>query len=291
MAGITIGELSQFVQLARSQAGTVQITDFDPLFAFVEDLLTSYGQLTPDIKAGLELAKQELKANLGLFQVGNNEFINSIDALLAKYPPATFVSDIPELSGIDLGTDGGTGTPSGLTVETINKLFSEVKVTYDAATKSVVVVGTGYQFQQTGIDRLKFDDGTVAFDTLGNAGQAYRLYQAAFERDPDVAGLGHWIKALDGGAVNLRSAANDFINSVEFIAKFGTPQTVDNSSYVELLYKHTLGRAAEQAGVNFWVDELEANRSNRAELLAQFSESNENKAQVAAEISDGIWFV
>jgi hypothetical protein len=77
MAGITIGELSQFVQLARSQAGTVQITDFDPLFAFVEELLTSYGQLTPDIKAGLELAKQELKANLGLFQVGNNEFINS----------------------------------------------------------------------------------------------------------------------------------------------------------------------------------------------------------------------
>jgi hypothetical protein len=39
----------------------------------------------------------------------------------------------------------------------------------------------------------------VALDVDGAAGQAYRLYQAAFDRAPDKNGLGYWINGwIDG---------------------------------------------------------------------------------------------
>lgn len=44
----------------------------------------------------------------------------------------------------------------------------------------------------TGIERLKFDDTMVTLDIYGSAGQAYRLYQAAFNRTPDLGGMGYW---------------------------------------------------------------------------------------------------
>jgi Ca2+-binding RTX toxin-like protein len=50
--------------------------------------------------------------------------------------------------------------------------------------------------QVTGVERLQFGDSVLAFDTVkGTPGQAYRLYQAAFDRTPDSAGLGYWIGA------------------------------------------------------------------------------------------------
>jgi hypothetical protein len=47
------------------------------------------------------------------------------------------------------------------------------------------------------VERLKFSDTTVALDIDGNGGQAYRVYQAAFNRTPDSGGLGFWINAMD----------------------------------------------------------------------------------------------
>jgi hypothetical protein len=38
------------------------------------------------------------------------------------------------------------------------------------------------------VERLSFSDTMLAFDIEGNAGQAYRLYQAAFDRIPDKPG-------------------------------------------------------------------------------------------------------
>ncbi|MDD5177285.1 MAG: hypothetical protein PHQ05_12775 [Sterolibacterium sp.] len=49
------------------------------------------------------------------------------------------------------------------------------------------------------IGRLKFSDKYVALDTNGDAGQAYRIYQAAFNRAPDEGGLGYWITSMDNG--------------------------------------------------------------------------------------------
>lgn len=47
------------------------------------------------------------------------------------------------------------------------------------------------------ISRIQFTDKTIALDINGNAGQAYRVYQAAFDRKPDNGGLKYWIDVMD----------------------------------------------------------------------------------------------
>lgn len=141
-----------------------------------------------------------------------------------------------------------------------------------------------------GIERLRFTDGTLAFDTAQNAGQMYRLYQAAFARDPDAAGLGFWIKRLDAGQTDLFGAARGFIASNEFRTAYGAPETVSNGAFVDLLYRNILGRAGEAGGTAFWNQRL-ADGASREQVLVSFSESAENINGVASEIQNGIWFL
>jgi hypothetical protein len=50
-----------------------------------------------------------------------------------------------------------------------------------------------------------------------------------------------------------------------------------------------LGRAGEQGGRDFWVGSLDRGAASRADVLAAFSESAENKAGTAALVQQGIW--
>lgn len=141
------------------------------------------------------------------------------------------------------------------------------------------------------VERVKFTEGTLYLDTGAgeNAGSAYRLYQAAFDRTPDSEGLAYWIKHLDDKKSDLNAVADSFLHSPEFVRTYGTDQTVSNSQYVDLLYTHTLGRQSDQSGYDYWVNKLDTHQTNRGDLLAFFSESDENQAHVAPSIADGIW--
>lgn len=140
------------------------------------------------------------------------------------------------------------------------------------------------------VERVAFEDGTLAFDADGLAGQAYRLYQACFDRTPDTEGLGFWIKQLDTGNVTLTQAANFFIGSEEFAEVYGTPQALADVHYLALLYANVLDRVPDSEGFGFWRDQQE-NGVTRADMLVYFSESTENVTRVATAIDDGIWYI
>ena len=140
------------------------------------------------------------------------------------------------------------------------------------------------------IERIQLDDGFLAFDTNGNAGQMYRLYQAAFDRDPDHAGLGHWINTFDKEVFDLVGVAEEFLMSEEFQTRFGTDETLDDNGYLTLLYNNVLDRTPDQAGFEFWSDQQE-NGISRADMLRYFSESVENYANVSDEIDMGIFYL
>jgi hypothetical protein len=140
------------------------------------------------------------------------------------------------------------------------------------------------------VERIAFEDSTLAFDEDGLAGQAYRLYQACFDRAPDAEGLGFWIKKLDAGALTLNDAAAFFLNSEEFAAVYAPPEELADVHYLALLYANVLDRAPDAEGFGFWRDE-QAKGVTRADMLVYFSESAENVAQVASSIDDGIWYV
>lgn len=139
------------------------------------------------------------------------------------------------------------------------------------------------------VERLQFSDLSVALDSAKgeNAGDAYRLYKAAFDRAPDTEGLGFWIKQLDNGASLVHDAAQGFINSVEFAKMYGTNPT--DETFITLLYDHVLHRAAEGDGYQFWLHSLDVGVS-RAQVLVDFANSTENISQTSTLIANGILY-
>ena len=140
------------------------------------------------------------------------------------------------------------------------------------------------------VERLEFETpeangaNRIALDIDGNAGQAYRLYKAAFNRSPDTAGLGYWIANLDQG-MSLRLVSTAFIGSAEFQALYGVDTS--DSELIELLYNNVLSRDPDADGLDYWQGQLTAGLSH-ADLLVNFSESNENQENVIALIGNGI---
>jgi len=137
------------------------------------------------------------------------------------------------------------------------------------------------------IERLRFDDTWVALDIGGVAGQAYRLYQAAFDRTPDSGGLGFWIGRMDQG-LSLAETAAAFVSSPEWLKAYGAAPS--NSALLTKVYQNILGRAPDQGGYDFWLGHLDSGAVSTVELLANFSESQENMDAVAEIIGGGIAF-
>ncbi|MES2128186.1 MAG: DUF4214 domain-containing protein [Pseudomonadota bacterium] len=157
-------------------------------------------------------------------------------------------------------------------------------VTINAGVASVQATASGKLDTLVNVERLQFADTTVALDIDGVAGQAYRLYQAAFNRTPDLAGLSYWIKAGDGG-LPLVTMAQGFVTSAEFSATYGT---LTDEQYVTQLYVNVLHRQPDAAGVAFHLQHLQNHDTTRPDTLMAFSESAENQAALIGVISHGI---
>jgi hypothetical protein len=180
---------------------------------------------------------------------------------------------------------GGAGTDHLLLQGLVEEFGLEV-----GPEGQLLLHGDGRSIEVLEVERLVFEDGTLAFDEAGLAGQAYRLYQACFDRVPDAEGLGFWIRQLDAGNVSLTQAAGHFITSEEFAQVYGSPETVADTTYLSLLYGNVLDRGPDAAGFTFWRDQQEKGIT-RADMLVHFSESTENVAKVAPAIDDGIWYL
>jgi hypothetical protein len=181
----------------------------------------------------------------------------------------------------------GTATVAGLDgIDTL--LYGGARDAY-TITKSgadvIVSNGAGLMTTLNNVERLQFSDQAVALDTDGNAGDVYRLYQAAFNRAPDKSGLGFWIDALDTGH-GLHEAAQAFVTSNEFAGLYGA--NTSDAQFLQTVYQNVLHRAPDASGFAYWMDALQ--HIDRAQLLVDFSKSNENQANVSASIQDGIAF-
>lgn len=135
------------------------------------------------------------------------------------------------------------------------------------------------------VERIQFSDKTLALDISGNAGQAYRVYQAAFDRTPDNGGLKYWLSVLDGGA-GLDTVASGFLGSQEFKTLYGSAPS--HADYVSRLYSNVLHRTPDQDGYDYWVNLLNSGQISNVVALVQFSESAENQLMVLGAIQDGI---
>lgn len=137
------------------------------------------------------------------------------------------------------------------------------------------------------VERLHFTDVNLALDITGISAEAYRIYKAAFNRTPDLPGLGYWIHQMDLGE-NVVQVSAAFIASAEFESMYGPNPT--NNEFVDLLYQNVLGRNPDAGGYAYW-NAMLSNGLSRPETLAYFSESPENVANVAPLIANGIEYL
>ena len=186
-------------------------------------------------------------------------------------------------SGSGARFDGG----AGLDMVIYPRVRADYKVEHSGAGFSVSQHLTTSKDELVNVERIAFANSSWALDIHGVGGAAYRLYRAAFDRTPDQGGVGYWIGAMDKGA-SLQSVAAGFVASEEFRALYGAAPT--NAEFVSRLYLNVLDRPGEAAGVDFWVGVLERGMS-KGEVLAGFSDSNENVAAVAAIIGNGFAYL
>lgn len=160
--------------------------------------------------------------------------------------------------------------------------FGDLHITGDVidlgATDSITVNGLGnYALDSSDFIYAPLPPPTItSWDIDGNAGFMYRLYQAAFDRTPDLVGLTVNLHLLNSGLTHEQMSAA-FVNSTEFGYIHGYNST--DIQFITALYEDVLHRAPEAAGLDNWVHAL-ASGVSRESVLIGFSESPENHTLV-----------
>lgn len=138
------------------------------------------------------------------------------------------------------------------------------------------------------VERIRFQDGTLAFDFFGTAGQVYRLYQAALARVPDQEGLSYWINMVENYGASMRDIGYAMLMSHEFSQKYGSPAQPEN--FIRALYLNILSREPDAGGFAYWLETL-ACGADILDVLWVFSESQENIVKTMPLMADGIWLI
>lgn len=180
------------------------------------------------------------------------------------------------VTGTDANTRDTAVFPGALSEFTFTKTATGYTVPIPWAIDSSVL---------TSIERALFTESkdALALSMAGNLGQVYRLYQAAFDRTPDKIGFGFWLAVSDAGQT-LTAISQSFIDSAEFTDLYGA--NTSNTAFVDALYDNILHRDGDATGVAFWNGVLDHGTS-RADVLVEFAESMENRAQLADVIGNG----
>jgi subtilisin family serine protease len=221
-------------------------------------------------------------------------YVSGLAALLFQQNPNATAADIINkiVAGADIGGNAASASlpavtqgTAGLDTHTFHGAAAGYSIsTFGGVTTVTDNHGADGVVTLANVERLAFSDENIALDVSGNAGEAYRLYQAAFNRAPDKGGLGFWINTLDSGA-SLAQVATNFVNSDEFHQLYGTNPS--GNDLVTAMYHNVLHRVPDAGGLSYWLDQL-SHGTTTAQLLTDFSESAENQTTTAQLIGKGI---
>jgi phospholipase/lecithinase/hemolysin len=122
-------------------------------------------------------------------------------------------------------------------------------------------------FSDGRFDLTRFDDGvSLTGDQFRSLTEVYVSY---FNRAPDALGLLFWADALANGTT-LDRISNAFAMSEEGLEVF--PLDAQLFEFVSSVYQNTLGRAGDDAGVNFWANALQSGGVGRGDFVLRVLE-------------------
>lgn len=270
----------------------VRTQDYFGSFQFTNGEVSG-GTLTSTVayQNGLYYELTDMNANAAVVaeHIGGFDFKSALNEVLKGNDTVmgSAGNDVIKGGGGNDTINGGAGTDT-VYYET-GRSSATVSPTVDANGRAYFVNTPGKIDVISNVERVGFADGsTLALDVgIGeNAGSAYRLYKAAFDRTPDNKGLKYWINDLDNGA-GLQQVAAGFVASAEF--KTLNPG-LSQQSIINSFYEHVLHREADAAGFKYWNDSM-SNGMTAGDVLLSFSESQENISNTATQLNGGLWLV
>ena len=170
---------------------------------------------------------------------------------------------------------GRTGDPGGIS--------GWVGALNGGATRGQVVLGFSESLEHQNRTATTLNAGLWVPDAQAQI--IARMYDATFDRLPDVGGLTAWTANLKAG-MSLIDIATAFASAAEFQQRYGA---VSNEQFVRQMYQFCLNREPDPGGLAGWVNALNTGTS-RAQMLLNFSESAEHIALTAASWLGGIRF-
>ena len=134
---------------------------------------------------------------------------------------------------------------------------------------------------------------TPAYTIPDEVLQIARIYQAAFDRTPDLSGMNYWIDQWEAGMA-VSTIAGQFMQSPEFVSLYGSEDSISNEQFIDLLYRNVLDREPDAQGYAYWNNAFETIGLSRKSALASFARSDENVANTQylntmTENADGFW--
>jgi len=118
-----------------------------------------------------------------------------------------------------------------------------------------------------------FNDGAFISLKAEEGMTAAALYEAAFDRLPDVDGMEYWMTS----GKSADQMARDFIFTAEGQTAFAA---LSHQDFVETLYVNVLDRDGEDKGIQYWTSQLDSGALDRGDVLASFALSDENVALI-----------
>ena len=207
---------------------------------------------------------------------------------------------LSDLSGDD-SIDGGNGddlvrfdtVAQGEMTLTFNGSVTTVNDRSDPAGRATLLrVET---IETEGGVQLELDkhDG-IGLISAANLTTLTELYIAYFDRAPDALGLSFWATAFQINSFTFQEIADLFFTQPETVALYSG---VSDGDFVTAVYNNVLGRNPDQAGFDFWTDQLNRGGVSEStfilELLAGARAATGSPADVAhieAKTDLGLYF-
>ena len=198
--------------------------------------------------------------------------------------------------------DGGISTAASTSGPDSYSLLVDtsgnVTLTDNNTSQSQIVTGANYLVFDGGAQNPNGSYQSIYFIESGTNAQVAAMYNAAFQRQPDLPGLEFYAKPIANGSMTLHQAADYFLASPEFAKDYpALTAPADNGgpndqAFITELYGQILHRTPTGSEVTYYVDALQGTLTNasgqhipacdRAQLLIYFSVSPENQSDISS---------
>jgi len=114
-------------------------------------------------------------------------------------------------------------------------------------------------------------------------GQVFRIFQAVFNREPDISGFTAFTNSIQAGVLTAEEITAEFVESPEFQDTFGD---LDDTEFVELLFTNVLPGNMDQVGRDAFIEALDNGTLTRAQMVAELADSQELRNSTAEAADD-----